>query len=280
MMDKRVVMRGTVTDGGAGWAARALDGGRWLLDLLLPPRCLGCGHPVDEQGRLCAECWSALAFLGGRLCRVCGVPMPEVSAEAPLCGCCQDAPPAFERARAALQYEGSGRRLILRFKHGDRLDGAATYAGWMARAGAELLAGAELIVPVPLHRWRLVGRGYNQSAVLARALGRRSGKPVLVDALVKSRATESQQLLGAAERRRNITADLFGLGGAAPDRVAGRRILLVDDVLTTGSTGDACAAALLRSGAAGVDVLTLARVVQRGLAQRGQGGAAASNAYI
>lgn len=268
-------MPGSVADGGAGLSAWALAGAGWLLDLLLPPRCLGCGHPVEEQGRLCAECWSALAFLGGRQCRVCGVPMPEVSAEAPLCGPCQDAPPAFERARAALQYEGSGRRLVLRFKHGDRLDGAGTYAGWMARVGAELLAGAELIVPVPLHRWRLVGRGYNQSAVLARALGRRSGKPVLVDALVKSRATQSQQLLGAAERRRNITADLFRLGGAAPDRVAGCRILLVDDVLTTGSTVDSCAKALLAAGATGVDVLTLARVVQRG-----QGGAAGTGAYI
>lgn len=244
-------------------AGRLQGAGGRLLDLLLPPRCLGCGQLVDEQGRLCGECWAMVSFIAGRQCRVCGLPMPEVSADAPLCGPCQEAPPAYGRARAALQYDGAGRRLILRFKHGDRLDGARTYANWMARAGAPLLAACDLMVPVPLHRWRLVGRGYNQSAVLAQALARRSAKPVLLDGLVKCRPTRSQQQLGAAERRNNVTADLFRLGGGGRRMVPGRRVLLIDDVLTTGSTVDACATALLAGGAAAVDVLTLARVVQR-----------------
>lgn len=232
-----------------------------VLDLLLPPRCLACGELVEAQGRLCAECWAGIAFVLGRQCRCCGVPLRDASAEAPICGHCQDEPPVFERARAALCYAGVGRRLVLRFKHGDRIDGTATYAGWMARAGGELVAAADVIIPVPLHRWRLVQRSYNQSALLAQAIGRQSLKPVLVDGLVKRRATQSQQTLGAAARRRNVKADDFGLGRRAAQLIADRRVLLIDDVLTTGSTANACARALLAGGAASVDLLTLARVV-------------------
>ncbi len=234
--------------------------GRRLLDLLLPPRCLACGELVDEQGRLCAGCWSSVEFLLGRGCRVCGTRLPPVAAEAAICGHCLSATPAYARARSALRYGGVARQLILRFKHGDRTDGAATFAHWMARAGAELLADCDLIVPVPLHRWRLLRRGYNQSAVLALALGRRSRKPVLVDALVKLEATPSQQSLGAEARRANMRSGLFALGRRGRAAVDGRRVLLVDDVLTTGSTTDACAGCLIAGGATAVDVLTLARV--------------------
>jgi ComF family protein len=236
--------------------------GHAVLDLLLPPRCLACGDLVEAQGRLCAECWAEIAFVLGRQCRACGVPLPNVSADAPICGHCLDEPPVFERARSALRYDGVARRLVLRFKHGDRIDGTPTYAAWMVRAGAELVAAADLVIPVPLHRWRLVQRSYNQSALLAQAIGRRSGKPVLVDGLVKRRATRSQQTLGAAERRRNVTGDDFTLGPPGHPAIADRRVLLVDDVLTTGSTANACARCLLAGGAAAVDVLTLARVVR------------------
>lgn len=248
---------GRLPDGLAGRAAGLV---LRLLDLLLPPRCLACGELVDEQGRLCAGCWSSVGFLLGRGCRVCGVPLPAVAAEAAICGHCQAATPVYARARAALRYGGVARQLILRFKHGDRTDGATTFARWMARAGAELLADCDLIVPVPLHRWRLLQRGYNQSAVLAQALARQSGKPTLVDALVKLKATPSQQLLDAAARRANIRAELFALSRRGRAAVDGRRVLLIDDVLTTGSTTDACASCLIAGGATAVDVLTLARV--------------------
>lgn len=241
---------------------RLLALGRGLVDLLLPPRCLACGELVDAQGRLCAECWSAIGFILGRQCRGCGVPLPNVSAEAPICGYCLDQPPAFERARAALRYDGVARRLVLRFKHGDRTDGALTFAGWMARAGAPLIAEADLILPVPLHRWRLVRRSYNQSALLALALGRLAGTQVLVDGLIKLRPTQSQQQLNAADRRQNVRADDFALGKAARLVVPGRRVLLVDDVMTTGSTANACTRSLLAAGAQAVDVVTLARVVR------------------
>jgi ComF family protein len=246
----------------SGVLARFARLGHAVLDLFLPPRCLACGELVEAQGRLCAECWSGIAFVLGRQCRCCGVPLPDVSAEAPICGHCQDEPPVFERARSALRYDGVARRLVLRFKHGDRIDGTPTYAGWMARAGAELVADADLVVPVPLHRWRLVQRSYNQSALLAQAIGKRGQKPVLVDGLIKRRATRSQQTLGAADRRQNVKADDFTLGRRAALLVPDRRVLLIDDVLTTGSTANACARRLLAGGAAAVDVLTLARVVR------------------
>lgn len=245
-----------------GWRHRLSVFGRQVLNLVLPPRCLACGDLVDEQGRLCAGCWGDIAFLYGRQCRTCGTPLPDVSAEAPICGHCLDEPPVFDRARAALRYDGVARRLVLRFKHGDRLDGTATFARWMTKAGSDIVAAADLVVPVPLHRWRLVQRSYNQSALLALAIGKAAGKPVLVDGLVKLRATASQQRLDAAERRRNVRAKDFALGPKGGMAVPGRRVLLIDDVLTTGSTAGACARCLLAAGADAVDVLTLARVVR------------------
>lgn len=243
------------------WPSRLGRLGGHLLDMILPPRCLACGDLVRLQGGLCAECEVDIGFVTGRRCRCCGTPLPDASATAPLCGHCADEPPAYERARAALRYEKGGRHLVLRFKHGGRTDGAVTYAGWMLRAGGDLVARADLLLPVPVHRWRLVARGYNQAAVLALALGRLAGKPVLVDALEKPRASQSQQQLDAAARRANIQPAHFRLGNKGRRLVAERRVLLIDDVLTTGSTANACARCLLAGGAAAVDVLTLARVV-------------------
>jgi ComF family protein len=229
------------------------------LDLLLPPRCLGCGVPVDRNGLLCTECWSGLNFIAPPLCDCCGLPFAYAVAERTRCAACLAVPPDFARARAVLVYDDASRRLILGFKHADRLEAAPAFGRWLARAGAELAAGADLIVPVPLHRWRLFRRRYNQAAVLALALGREVGRPVVPDLLVRRRATPSQGGLGRAGRRRNV-AGAFALRRGPADRVAGRRILLVDDVHTTGATVGACARVLRQAGAAAVDVLTLARV--------------------
>jgi ComF family protein len=203
-----------------------------------------------------------MGFMLARHCRCCGTPLPNVSADEPICGRCLDEPPVFERARSALRYDGVARRLVLRFKHGDRTDGAATFAKWMARAGAPLIQEADVIVPVPLHRWRLARRSYNQSALLALELGRLSRKPVSVDGLIKRQSTRAQQQLSAADRRLNLRPEHFGLGRKAPALVTGRRVLLVDDVFTTGNTVNVCARCLLAHGAQAVDVLTLARVVR------------------
>lgn len=179
-----------------------------------------------------------------------------------MCPSCAADPPVYDRARAALRYDEGSRRLVLAFKRGARFEGVRGFGRWLARAGADLLDDVDYILPVPLHRWRLLSRGYNQSAVLAGALARECGRPWLPDALLRVRATGSQQGLGAAARRENITAGAFEVRRGALGRVEGARLLLVDDVLTTGSTLEACARVLKRHGAARVDCLALARVVR------------------
>jgi ComF family protein len=236
--------------------------GRAALDLLLPPRCLACGVEVGAPGNLCAGCWPGLRFLTPPWCRACGYPLPHALPEAPLCPACAAEPPGFDRARAALRYDEGSRRLVLAFKRGARFEGVPSFGRWLARAGAELLPDADLVLPVPLHRWRLLSRGYNQSAVLAQAVAREAGRPWLPDALLRTRATASQQGLSATARRENITPAAFRVRPSALPRVEGARVVLVDDVLTTGSTLEACCAVLKRHGAARVDALTLARVVR------------------
>jgi ComF family protein len=232
-----------------------------VLDAILPPRCLKCGEIVADPGSLCGQCWPALRFLGAPCCACCGLPFEFDMGEGSLCGACSADRPLYDRARAALTYDDGSRDLILRFKHADRIDGAATFAGWMARAGAELVASADIIAPVPLHRWRLVRRRYNQAAILANAIGRSRGKLVIPDLLVRRKATESQGHLGRSQRRRNV-AGAFGIHPRRAQVAAGARILLIDDVLTTGATAEACARALRSGGASAVDLLVLARVVR------------------
>lgn len=234
---------------------------RWTLDTLLPPGCMLCGEPVAEPGRLCAVCWPKLDFIAAPLCPCCGTPFTLPVPDGLLCGACIAKPPRYRRARAALVYGGGGRDLVLRFKRADRTDLARGLADLMARAGADLLKDADLIVPVPLHRRRLWRRRYNQSALLAQALGRRSAKPVLPDLLQRLRATPSLGGLGRQERRRAL-AGAIHINPAHRAVLCGKSVLLVDDVFTTGATAGACLRALLQAGAAAVDILTLARVVR------------------
>jgi ComF family protein len=235
------------------------------LDAVLPPLCLSCRVEVDEAGALCAACWDKIAFLAPPHCSACGFPFDYDPGGPALCGACLRKPPDYGRGRAVMRYDDASRPLVLGFKHGDLTHGAPAYGRWMARAGAELLREADLVVPVPLYWLRLFRRRYNQAALLAQAVGRAAGVPVAVDLLVRRRPTPSQGHLSRAARRRNVR----GAFAVRPRRAAlarGRRILLIDDVLTTGATAEACARALLRAGAASVDVLVLARVV-RGAAE-------------
>jgi ComF family protein len=240
---------------------QAWRAGRAVFDLLLPPSCPTCDAPVDAPGLMCAACFQGVSLLSEPLCRRCGAPFSHPAAGGParLCPACVQAPPAFGRARAALLYDSGAQRLILPLKYADRTELAHVLALHMARAGAALLRAAELLVPVPLHRRRLFARRYNQAALLAWAVGRRAGVAVLPDALVRLRATAPLGEMSAARRAAEV-ANAFAVRPARAERIGGRRVLLIDDVLTSGATADSCARALLAAGAAGVDVLAAARV--------------------
>jgi ComF family protein len=229
-----------------------------LIDTIWPPRCLACTAATAAAQGLCPDCWRDTHFIAGTVCRRCGVPLHGAAGSEDVCESCTRHPPAWDRGAAALLYAGAGRRMVLALKHGDRLDMTGPLAGWMAIAGRALLAEAELIAPVPLHWRRLVRRRYNQSAELARQLARRSGRPLAVDLLTRRRATAPQA--GGRDARAANQAQAFVLTPRHAERVRGRRVLLVDDVLTSGATLSACADTLRGAGASGVDVLALARV--------------------
>jgi ComF family protein len=233
---------------------------RAAADLLWPPRSLLSEARVDRPGGIESDLWRALDFLGGPVCVRCGMPLPEATSPESVCPVCIADPPPFERARAALAYDDLSRPMILAFKHGGRRDGVGAFATWLAGA-APFAAEADWIAPTPLHWRRLVGRGFNQAGVLAGALARRVGRPFAPDLLIRKRATPSQAGLSARGRARNVTG-AFAVRPRWRAAIAGKRILLIDDVYTTGATVRACAAALVRAGAAAVDVACLARVVR------------------
>jgi ComF family protein len=227
-------------------------------DLLLPPVCISCRKRAGAHGLLCGDCWARIDFIVPPLCSRLGVPLPYDTGEPSLSAGAIADPPVYDRARAAARYSSTMRDLIQSFKYGDRHEGVPLFGRWMAAAGAELLAGADVIVPVPLYRSRLWSRRFNQSALLARAVGRLSGVPVDCFLLGRVKRTPSQVGLTAEQRRRNV-AGAFRVTGAR-GQLKGKRIVVVDDVITTGATAGACARTLKRAGAARVDVLALALV--------------------
>jgi ComF family protein len=233
---------------------------RLALDLALPPLCPSCREPLGDGAGLCATCWSKLSLIEPPYCARLGIPFTYDPGPGLLSMEAIANPPAYDRARAAVRYDDIARALVHRFKYGDRLDLAPMMGRWMARAGGELLADAEAMVPVPLHWRRLWARRFNQSAALAGAVSELAGQVVLHGAVKRVRATPQQVGLNKSERAENVQ----GAFKVPPERkaeIAGRRLVLVDDVLTSGATVDACARALLRAGAAHVDVLVFARVV-------------------
>ncbi len=234
---------------------------RAALDLVLPPLCACCDATVASPGQLCATCFQTLAFISEPACQRCGIPFGSTEHAGPTRTCitCADAPPPWRHACAALVYDDTAKSLILPLKHSDRGENAAVLVLHMHRAGARLLATADFLVPVPLHRWRLLRRRYNQAAFLAHALGHRARIPVLPDALRRLHATTPLGGLNAAERKLALQ-NAIDVRPSRQPRIAGRTILLIDDVLTTGATAGTCARALLDAGAANVDVLVASRV--------------------
>ncbi|HKM69823.1 MAG TPA: ComF family protein [Stellaceae bacterium] len=235
--------------------------GRAVLDGVLPPRCLSCGEIVDEPDALCGGCWSAITFFAPPWCVLCGLPFPHPMGEDALCGACARGRPAWDQARAVLRYDKNSRRLVLGLKHGDQTHVAAAFGRWMHRAGGEVLSGADLLVPVPLHWTRLFQRRYNQAALLAHAVRAAGGPDVAADWLVRRRRTPAQGHLGPTARERNVRG-AFAMRGRRS--VAGKRVVIIDDVMTTGATVHECARVLKRAGAVSVGVLTLARALRSG----------------
>lgn len=233
--------------------------GRAVLDTIYPPRCIACTEETDAPQGLCPACWRDTAFISGPTCRTCGVPLiGAVEGRGDLCEACTRHPPSWDRGAAAFLYAGAGRRMVLGLKHGDRLDMVRPLATWMIAAGRPLVAQADIVAPVPLHWLRLVRRRYNQSAELARAIARGGEVTLVADLLTRQKATAPQS--GGREARAANQAGAFAVTRRHATRVAGRRILLIDDVLTTGATLSGCAEALKAAGATGVDVLVVARV--------------------
>jgi ComF family protein len=241
-----------------------MAGGRQLArrfaDIALPPQCLSCAVPIAEHGSLCARCWSRLRLIERPYCERLGTPFSFDHGDGAVSPEAMADPPPFDRCRAVSIYDDVSRRLVHGLKYRDRLDLAAWMAEWMRRAGSELVAGADVVVPVPLHRRRLWWRRYNQAVLLAVHVAAVAEKPLATDALTRVRATAQQVGLTPDQRDRNVRG-AFSAASAARNALAGKRVLLVDDVYTTGATVKAASRALLRAGAAAVDVLVFARVV-------------------
>jgi ComF family protein len=232
---------------------------RLALDIALPTLCVACREPVDGEG-VCAACWAKLSFIAPPFCPRLGIPFVYDPGPGLLSMEAIADPPAYQRARAAVRYDDVARTLVHALKYQDRTDLAPAMGRWMARAGRELLDEADVLVPVPLHWRRAWGRRYNQSGALARIIARQTGVKVATEALRRVRPTQQQIGLSRSQRASNVQG-AFRVTEARQSEIQGRRVVLVDDVLTSGATTDACARALLRAKAAQVDVLVFARVV-------------------
>jgi ComF family protein len=233
---------------------------RRMLDLALPPLCAACREPVEGRG-LCPGCWSKLSFITRPYCERLGTPFVYDPGPGILSMEAIADPPAYHRARAAVRFDEISRALVHALKYSDRLDLAPMMGRWLGQAGRELLAEADALVPVPLHWRRLWARRFNQSAMLAAAVSSQTGVPVATGALKRVKPTAQQVGLSRTERTANVQG-AFRVPKDGTAAVTGRRLVLVDDVLTSGATVDGCARALLRAGAANVDVLVFARVAE------------------
>ncbi|MEG3180519.1 ComF family protein [Sphingomonas sp. LT1P40] len=230
---------------------------RDLVGLALPPRCPACGEVVDDDHRFCGPCWTGLTMIAPPWCAGCNLPFEFDRGPDALCGECLASPPKHDGVRAAVAYGPAARAMVLRLKYGGRTAHAATAARLMARLMPD---GAHLLIPVPLHRWRIWGRGYNQAALIARELSRLSGVPADLESLRRVKATPVLRGLGARGRAKAV-AGAFALAPDAKERIKGQSVVLVDDVYTSGATTDACVRILKRAGAATVTILCWTRVI-------------------
>lgn len=233
---------------------------RLIGDFIYPPACAGCSRATGGAGAFCFQCWSEIKFIERPYCEVLGTPFIYDHGEGMVSAEAISDPPSFDRLRSATIHEGPARRLVHQLKYQDRTDLAELMALWMARAGGEALCECDCILPVPLHRWRFFSRWFNQSAELARHLAAISGKPYLPATLIRVKSTTRQVGLSAVARRNNVKGAFAVSPGSEVD-ILGKRVILVDDVYTTGATVSAAAKRLKKSGATDVTVLTFARAI-------------------
>ena len=232
-----------------------------LLRLAFPPQCIACGELVDQEFGLCGDCWRDTPFVTGHACDCCGVPLPGQSdGHTDHCDDCMTIARPWSRGRAALVYKDNARRLVLALKHGDRLELAKPLSNWMAGVAQPLLHKDTVLVPIPAHRFRLIRRRYNQAAVLANSLSKLVQCPVLPDLLTRNRQTKLQDGMSREQRFANMADAIKPAKSTA--KLAGRAVLLIDDVVTSGATMAAAADACHAIGARRVDILTLARVAK------------------
>ncbi|QBY01884.1 ComF family protein [Rhodophyticola sp. CCM32] len=232
------------------------------IHAVFPPECLCCGARVQTDYAICAACWGDTPHIDGAACDKCGIPLPGIEEDNPIrCDTCLSLARPWDRGRAVFAYGGTARRLVLGLKHGDRAEIARAAGPWLTARAAPMLTPQTLAVPIPLHRWRLLKRRFNQSALLAHALGHAAGVKVAPQALIRPRATRSQDGLTRQARFENLH------GAIAPHprhgaTLKGRDVLLIDDVMTSGATFAAATGACLKAGAKNVCVIALARVAK------------------
>jgi len=229
-----------------------------VLNFLFPPQCLACSESVPAHGTLCLGCWQKVRFITDPYCACCGNPFDFTLGKEALCGECLRERPPYARARAVFRYDEHSRALVTKLKYADQAQLAAVYGTWLNNFGKEVVNASDVIVPVPLHYWRFVGRRYNQSALLAYALKKHSKLPVIPDALKRTRATTPQPGLTRKQRHDNVRG-AFAIHPRHTTGIRGKTVLLVDDVMTTSATLSECTKTLLDGGAMHVNVLTLAR---------------------
>jgi ComF family protein len=248
-------------EGESRWSAdgalRRLAGA--IADLVIPPLCLSCHTPLTSHDALCPGCWAQIDFISQPLCDRLGMPMPFDTGGVMVSAAAVADPPEYDRARAVARFDGVMRTLVHDLKFRDRHDARRLFGRWLVQAGAELLAGADVVVPVPLTRWRLLSRRFNQAAILTQEVSRLTGVRAEPLALLRTRRTLPQVGLTRAQRRKNV-AGAFAVAGDLKPKIVGAHVVVIDDVITTGATARACARALKHAGAGGVDVLALTMV--------------------
>jgi ComF family protein len=259
------VKSGDADDGAASgndkpaWRARLAGLGRMALDTILPPLCLSCQARICDHNALCPSCWRQIDFIRQPLCDRLGLPMPYDTGGPIISAAAAADPPIYDRARAVARFDGLMRNLIHNLKFSDCHDARRLFGRWLAESGRDILSECDVIVPVPLARGRLLARRFNQAQILAAEAAKDAGKPLRPFALVRLRSTAHQVGLSRSERKRNVSG-AFRVPPAAIPSISGKAVVLVDDVITTGATVSAAAAALKKAGARRVDVLALALV--------------------